>query len=249
MAIALSVLGASGKMGKRILQLALNDPEFQIVGCASRNVGHLGDSLLHIPHSSHPEAALAGCDVAIDFSSHEATYRHLEAAIGAKKALVLGTTGHTEEGRRAIKEAAKTIPILFSPNFSFGITVCLEMAERMGKALYGAYTIDIIETHHIHKKDQPSGTALALAGAIKEGKPVLEASSPRKKGEIVIHSVRTAEVVGEHQLIFECGHERIELKHTAHSRDAFAQGALIGAKFLAKQPPGLYSFKDLFKSE
>lgn len=255
MTIALSVLGVSGKMGKRILQLALNDPQFQIVGGASRNasagtLGHLiGDSNLHIPHSVNPETALARCDVAIDFSSHEATCRHLEAAVATKKALVLGTTGHSPEGHMAIEEAAKAIPILFSPNFSFGVAVCLEMAARLGKALYGECTIDIIETHHVHKKDKPSGTALAFADAIKEGKTILETTHPRKKEEIVIHSIRTGEVIGEHHLIFECGHERIELKHTAHSRDAFAQGALIGAKFLAKQPPGLYSFKDLFKSE
>ena len=127
MTIALSVLGASGKMGKRILQLALNDPRFQIVGGASRNatensLGHLiNDKDLYIPHSADPETALTDCDVAIDFSSHEATYRHLEAAVAAKKALVIGTTGHSAEGRRAIEEAAKTIPILFSPNFSFGM--------------------------------------------------------------------------------------------------------------------------------
>ena len=251
MAIALSVLGASGKMGKRILHLALNDPQFQIVGGSSRNategtLEHLiGKSGMHIPHSLNPETALTSCDVAIDFSSHEATRRHLEAAVAAKKALVLGTTGHSPDGLKAIEEAAKVIPILFSPNFSFGVAVCMEVAARLGKALYGSCSIEIIETHHVHKKDQPSGTALAFASAIKGGETI----HLRKKEEIVIHSIRTAEVVGEHQLIFECGHERIELKHTAHSRDAFAQGALIGAKFLAKQHPGLYSFKDLFNVE
>lgn len=250
MTIALSVLGATGKMGKRILQLALKDPQFHIVGATARaeTVGALtSEQGLDIPLSSDPKTAIANCDVAIDFSSQEALLMHLEAALIAKKALVIGTTGHGVEGRKSIEEAAKTIPILFSPNFSFGIALCLEAAARLGKALYGTCTIDIIETHHVHKKDRPSGTALAFANAIGDGKVVLaNAEPPRKKEEILIHSIRENDAIGEHVLIFECGHERIELKHLAHSRDAFAQGALLGAKFLGKQPPGLYSLKDLF---
>ena len=219
MTIALSVLGASGKAGKRILELASKDPEFVVVGALTRT------SYLDVSQ----------CDVAIDFTSPEATQRHLEAAIESKKPLVIGTTGHSPEGRKAIEEAAKSIPILFSPNFSFGIALCLEAVARFGSALQGSCTIDIIETHHIHKKDQPSGTAYAFAQAAGGG-------------NVKIHSIRAGEVIGEHTIIFECGHERIELKHTAHSRDAFAQGALLGAKFLSKKPAGLYSLKDIFIS-
>lgn len=221
MTIALSVLGASGKMGKKILELAHKDPLFVVVGVLTRT----------------SDLNMSQCDVAIDFTSHEATHRHLEAAINSKKPLVIGTTGHSPEGRKAIEEAAKSIPILFSPNFSFGIALCLEAVKRFGAALYGSCTIHIIETHHVHKKDRPSGTAYAFAHA-----------SGGRTEEIVIHSIRTGEVIGEHTIIFECGHERIELKHTTHSRDAFAHGALLGAKFLAKQTPGLYSLKDIFIS-
>jgi 4-hydroxy-tetrahydrodipicolinate reductase len=237
MAVALSILGASGKMGKRILQLAQKDPHFHMINLFSR-----------ADLSSDPVAPFASCDVAIDFTSHEATRNHLEGAILAKKALVLGTTGHPPETKRAIEEAAKVIPILFSPNFSLGIALCLEAAARLGKTLFGSCTIDILETHHTSKKDRPSGTALALAHAIGNGKGVMENTTthPRRKDEIVIHSVRSGEVVGEHTLIFESEYERIELKHTAHSRDAFAHGALMGAKFLAKQPPGLHSLKDVY---
>jgi 4-hydroxy-tetrahydrodipicolinate reductase len=253
MTIALAVLGASGKMGKRILQLAQKDQDFKIVAMGYRKEFFepisFPNSEMQITSSSHPRFAMVNCDVAIDFTSPETTRDHLEAAISTKKALVIGTTGHLPEAKRAIEEAAKIIPILFSPNFSFGIALCLEAATHFGKALFGACTIDILETHHVHKKDGPSGTALALAHAIERAKPVLEnnRTQPRKKDEIIIHSIRSGEVIGEHTLIFECGHERIELKHTAHSRDAFAQGALMGAKFLAKQPPGLYSLKDLFQ--
>lgn len=217
MTIALAILGASGKMGKRICQLAEQDPLFTIVGLRSR--GELSE--------------LGSCDVAIDFTSPEATGHHLEAALSAKKPLVIGTTGHQPEEKKAIQEAAQAIPILYSPNFSFGVALCLEAAAQISKRLFGACQITIYETHHIHKKDRPSGTALAFAQAVGSGPET-------------IHSVRSGEVVGEHTVVFECGHERIELKHAAHSRDAFAHGALLGAKFLAKQPPGLYALKDLF---
>ncbi len=217
MTTALAILGASGKMGKRILQLAEQDPQFHVVSLGFRD----------------KSVELESCDVAIDFTSPEATQHHLNAALRAKKPLVIGTTGHSPEQKNTIEKAAATIPVLYSPNFSFGIALCLEAAAQMGKRLFGSCKIDIYETHHIHKKDRPSGTALAFAQATRNGAEN-------------IHSTRSGEVVGEHTVVFECGHERIELKHTAHSRDAFAHGALMGAKFLAKQAPGLYSLKDLF---
>ena len=243
MTISLAVLGATGKMGKRILYLATKDPHFNIVGAVARND-------IDNAFSQTSEDVIPMCDVAIDFTSQEATTFHLEAAVKAQKALVIGTTGHSPESKRAIEESSKQIPILYSPNFSFGIALCLEAVARFSKVLGGRCTIDIVETHHVHKKDRPSGTAFAFAHAAAMGKTVVDApgSSPRKKEEIVLHSIRTGEVVGEHVIIFECGHERIEIKHTAHSRDAFAQGALLGAKFLVHQPPGLYSIKDLFQA-
>ena len=231
MTIALTIIGATGKMGQRVVQLAQKDSDFQIISV-----------------SKDPHFALTPCDVAIDFTSPEATAKHLEAAIRAKKALVIGTTGHSLEQKQLIQEATKTIPILYSPNFSLGMALCLETASRLGKILFGNSTIDIHETHHVHKKDRPSGTALALAKAIGDGKIIVEnnSSRPREKGEVLIHSVRSGETVGEHSIIFECEYERIEIKHTAHSRDSFAYGALLGAKFLVKQPPGLYSLKEMF---
>lgn len=234
MTVALTILGASGKMGQKVLQLARQDPHFHIAGLCSRNKNDL-------------LSALALCDVAIDFSSPDATAHHLEAALSAKKAVVIGTTGLSPQAKQAMENAARTIPILYSPNFSFGMALCLDAAARLGKVLFGRSAIDIHEAHHVHKKDRPSGTALALAKAIGNGKIIFEnkGSSPRRDEEIIIHSTRSGETVGEHSLIFECGHERIEIKHTAHSRDAFAHGALMGAKFLAKQKPGLYSLLDV----
>jgi 4-hydroxy-tetrahydrodipicolinate reductase len=254
MTIDLSVIGATGKMGKRLLELALNDPEFRITGASSRQQldsslsSLFADKGLQVPFFSDPLAAFRACDVAIDFTSHLATKNHLKAAIQVGKPLVIGTTGHSPKEKNEIKRASQTIPILYSPNFSFGMALCLSAAASFGKALYGTCAIDIVETHHIHKKDSPSGTAYALASAIGNGRVVTDSARapPRKNEEIAIQSIRSGETVGEHTIIFECGHERIELKHTAHSRDAFAQGALMGAKFLTSQPPGLYSLKDLF---
>lgn len=233
MVIAISVFGAAGKMGSRIIKQASHDLELKVIAGTAR-AGAAND--LGIPLFTHPDEALIGCDVAIDFSSKEAIRLHLTAAINAKKALVIGTTGHMQAELDAIADAAKFIPILYSPNFSFGVALFLDAAARFSKALQGTCTVDIIETHHIHKKDCPSGTALAIADAI---------GNPRDNEKVAICSIRRDEVVGEHSVIFECGDEQIELKHTAHSRDAFAKGALMAAKFLAKQSPGLYSLKDL----
>lgn len=236
MAIGIAVLGATGKVGSRIVDLAASDPQFSICQVASNL------------HRTDPLSLLQNCDVAIDFTTAAATAKFLAAAEQASKPLVIGTTGHSPEMKKAIEISSQTIPILYSPNFSFGIALCIQAVASFGKALFGTCTIDIVETHHVHKKDSPSGTALTLADAIGNGKKITAhtSSQPRNKEEIVIHSIRSGESIGEHLIIFEWGHERIELKHTAHSRDAFAQGALLGAKFLAKQPPGLYSLLDIF---
>jgi 4-hydroxy-tetrahydrodipicolinate reductase len=255
MTIGISILGATGKMGKRILHLALEDPQLRLIGASSQSSLNstlslqIEDVHVQLPLTSDPLIALQGCDVAIDFTFHEATKKHLHAALKAKKPLVIGTTGHSQEEIEEIAEASRSIPILYSPNFSFAVALCLDAVSRFGKALFGICDIDIVETHHVHKKDMPSGTSFAFAKAIGQGKIAKQNSLaiPRKKEEIAIHSIRSGKVIGEHIVIFECGHERIELKHTAHSRDAFAKGALMGAKFLVRQAPGLYSLKDLFE--
>lgn len=219
--IHLAVLGATGKMGRRVVELAGKDPSFCEVSPVKRTEVFEG---------------LEQCDVAIDFSLREATLSHVAAAVKARKPLVIGTTGHTEEELLAIEEASKHIPILHSPNFSLGIALCLDAVSRFGKVLNGA--IDVLETHHIHKKDSPSGTAKALAKAAVEGKA--------DKPEVAIRSIREGEVLGEHVVTFACGHETVELKHTVQSRDTFAAGALLAAKFLVGKKPGLYSLLDLY---
>lgn len=221
MPLSLCILGASGKVGKRVVALAAQDPAF-----------HVATEISRFNSSSAPQA-IAQADITIDFSSAEAIFSHLQAALIAQKPLVIGTTGHTSEGKKAIAEASHKIPILFSPNFSFGTALCLKAATQFSQILQGKGGVEIIETHHIHKKDSPSGTALALAQAI----------DPLKA--IPIQSIRSGEVLGEHILLFHLEHEKIELKHTILSRDVYASGALEAARYLYTCSPGLYTIEDI----
>jgi 4-hydroxy-tetrahydrodipicolinate reductase len=219
--IPLTILGSSGKMGKRLIELIASQPRFKIAGTCGRG--------------ECPSMALESCAVAIDFSHASATLEYLAAAVALKKPLVLGTTGHDTRTLEEIHKAAKIIPILFSSNFSFGIAFCLETVKRLAQALGDTVQIHITETHHITKKDIPSGTALTLA----------QAADIENKGTIPIHSIREADVIGEHRIVFEWGEERLEIKHQALNRDAFAQGALNGAAFLIGKAPGLYTGSEL----
>jgi 4-hydroxy-tetrahydrodipicolinate reductase len=189
--------------------------------------------------------------VIIDFSIYHAVKDNLEAALKHLKPIVIGSTGHSSEQKRAIEAAAKYIPVLFSPNFSLGMGLCFQAAHTFASHLKGHCHIDIIEVHHHQKKDIPSGTALALAHALEYGQVCQDMSiqSPRPKDSIVIHSIRSGETIGEHTIIFNCDNERIELKHQIFSRDAFARGALKSAKFLSKKTPGLYTFQDVFEEK
>lgn len=212
LSLTLALFGRSGKMGTRIEALAMRDFGFTVV--------HRG----------------APCDVAIDFSSKEGLHAHLAIAQSAAHPLVIGTTGFGEKEMSAMKHAAKTIPLLYSPNFSYGMTLFQQLASSLAHTLSNA-RIAIVETHHMQKKDAPSGTALMLA-------EILAQASKQSNQAIPIQSMRIGEVIGEHSVLFECGNERIEIKHTVHNRDAFARGALIAAKWLVGKPAGFYTFED-----
>ncbi len=193
-------------------------------------------------------------DCVIDFSHHSATNALLEFCMKRKLPLVLATTGQTEEELAAIRGAAETIPIFFAANFSLGIALLLELAKQAAAALPEA-EIEIVETHHDRKQDAPSGTALALAKAICEVRPESEIHcgrsgfGKRKPQEIGIHSLRLGNVVGEHEVILGTPYQTVTLKHEAHSRAVFAEGALAAAEFLVKKPAGLYAMQDMVSSE
>jgi 4-hydroxy-tetrahydrodipicolinate reductase len=238
------VSGACGKMGSRILALAKEDFDFRIVGALEANgkpeIGKEVFSRLKI--TDDLDALLVKGDVLIDFTTPEATLTHLRQVVKARKAVVIGTTGFTDQQMEEIHEASDVIPILLSPNMSVGVNQFFEIIRDVTKKIGREYKIEITETHHVHKKDAPSGTAKKLAEIIAEalkGKPA----------QIPTRSIREGEVVGIHTVTFTGSQERIELTHTADSRDTFALGALRAAKFIVGQPPGLYNMQDVLNQK
>jgi 4-hydroxy-tetrahydrodipicolinate reductase len=219
------LIGAAGRMGKTISDLANGDLEIDVVGQCD-----LGDPI---------ESAMKNCDVAIDFSSADAITEISAAALQHCKPLVIGTTGHSRGQRRLIEETAKSLPVVFASNFSIGVNVLFWLTRKAAEKLSGDFDAEIIETHHTMKKDAPSGTAKTLAEVLK--------AANRTQSEIPIQSIREGDVVGEHTVILSGPSERLELTHRAASREIFARGALRAAKWIINQPPGLYSMQDVLR--
>jgi 4-hydroxy-tetrahydrodipicolinate reductase len=215
------VIGAAGRMGKTVLDLARNDPEVEIVAECD-----LGDSI---------DAAMKNCDVAIDFSQADAINEICRDAVHYGKSLVIGTTGHSQQQRRTIEETAKSLPIVLASNFSVGVNVLFWLTRKAAELLGADFKPQIVEAHHQMKKDAPSGTAKTLAEILKAAWKI----------EIPVESIREGEVVGEHTVIFIGPAERLELTHRAASREIFARGALRAAKWIIGRPPGLYSMQDV----
>ncbi|HZH44166.1 MAG TPA: 4-hydroxy-tetrahydrodipicolinate reductase [Lysobacter sp.] len=225
--------GASGRMGQALLRLAAEGAPVTVVAAVSRStppqrvvdrVACFAASELH---------GVPAFDVAIDFSLPEGFDGILGLCLERGVPLVSGTTGLSAGQRTALEQAAARIPLLWAANFSVGVAVLSELVERAAAALQG-WDCDIVETHHIHKKDAPSGTALALGDCVGRG-----GARPRYA------SLRAGDIVGEHTVQFTALGERIELVHRATSRDVFARGALHAARRLIRRPPGLYRLRDL----
>lgn len=250
------VNGANGRMGRRILALAAEQPEaFRIVAGVNRHAGTVRE--LGIPADAPVLTALPvepGAAV-IDFSHHSAFPAVAAHCAAHGMALASGTTGISPEAlAAALGPAAARIACLHAGNMSVGVNVLLDVAARLSKALGVDYDIEITEAHHNQKADAPSGTALALADAItaatgrtrqdhvygREGQ-----TGARRKGEIGIHALRMGDVVGDHTIWWVGGGERITLGHVAHNRDIFARGALRAAAFLAAAKPGRYTMRDV----
>lgn len=260
MAIRLIISGCAGRMGSRIAALALSlgegsragsrDSVFSIAG-AIESAGHqalgkdagslLGLEALGIQVTDEAKAAISAGDVLIEFTRPEATVEHVRLAAQLKKPVVIGTTGLSEAQRSAIAEAAKTIPIVLSPNMSVGVNLLFELVRTAAQRLGLAYDVEVIEAHHKAKLDQPSGTAKRLAELLAESR-----RQPLEK--IPVHAIRAGDIVGDHTIVFAGTSERLELTHRAHSRDAFAVGALRAAQFLAHRPAGLYDMRDVLKA-
>lgn len=235
--IKLGVAGVCGRMGRRILDLASADKDFELtLALEKKGTPVIGRDLWKIKISSSPDGIFL-IDVFVDFTAPEATEVNLDYIARYKKALVLGTTGLSETQLKKVEEISRVVPVVFSPNMSVGVNVLFAMLPDLARRLGPDYGIEIVEAHHKAKKDAPSGTAKKLGQVLAE--------ATRK--EIPIHAVRLGDIVGDHTIIF-CGNsERIEIKHQAHSRDLFALGALKAAKWVFGKPAGLYSMQDVLR--
>ncbi|OGW61173.1 MAG: 4-hydroxy-tetrahydrodipicolinate reductase [Nitrospirae bacterium RIFCSPHIGHO2_01_FULL_66_17] len=257
-------MGASGKMGARLVALATETPGLA-VGAAVERAGHpslgrdageaSGAGPLGVAIGADVRAALSAGDVVIDFTTSAATLALLPQAVEAKIALVIGTTGLDAAGVEAIRSASSRIPIVFAPNMSLGMNVMFKVVADVARALGAGYDVEIVEAHHRQKKDAPSGTALALGRALADAaKHRLDEVAvyarhgdvgPRAAGEIGIQTIRAGDIVGDHTVLFGGLGERLEITHRASSRDTFARGALRAAQWLSDKSPGLYDMQDV----
>jgi len=262
--IKLVMAGATGRMGKTILHLASQDKGFKIVGGLEER-GHaalgqdlgpiIGQDLMGVKVTQDATAALKSADVLIDFSHFSALPENLKAAVRTHTAYVIGTTGIPSAMLRQIKNASHKIPIVQSPNMSVGVNLLFKLAALAGKVLDESYDLEIMEIHHRMKKDAPSGTAMKLLEILLKvrGRDIKKdvvygregETGVREKGKIGVLALRGGDVVGDHTVSFLGDGERIELVHKASSREAFARGALLAAKFLAKKKQGLYHMQNV----
>ena len=243
----LLISGLCGHMGSEVARLALAGYRgAELAG----GVDPFGYAESEIPCAPDFASAAADVDCIVDFSHHSGTHALLDFAVAHHLPLVLATTGQTEEELAAIQAASKEIPLFFAANYSLGIALLIELAKKTAAAMPEA-EIEIIEKHHNRKLDAPSGTALALADAIREVRPqatvVTGRSGHGKRApeEIGIHAIRMGNIVGEHEVIVGTPNQTITLKHEAHDRALFAEGALAAAEYLCGKPAGLYDMKSL----
>ena len=233
------LVGSAGRMGQAIIEAAKGDATILMAEQCE-----IGDAI---------EPALSHCDVVIDFSHADASDDICRAVSGQqKKALVIGTTGHSPEQRRRIEQCAESVPVVFASNFSVGVNALFWLTRRAAQMLGPDFDLEIVEMHHRMKKDAPSGTAVTLAEILKAEHKIANTRhgregqvGERSADEIGIHSIRGGDVVGDHTVIFAGTGERLELTHRATSRTTFAKGALRAAHWAVDRAPGLYSMEDV----
>jgi len=235
------IAGSRGRMGQALRACAARIPELKVVGAVDE-----GDDLAAIINQA---------DVVIDFSFHSATLGIAELCACNKKAVVIGTTGHSPEEKARIIALQSQIPMVMASNFSTGVNTLFWLTRRAAEILGPGFDLEVVEMHHRLKKDAPSGTAntlleiladvrkLQLEAALRHGRHGIVGE--RTANEIGIHALRGGDVVGDHTVIFANDGERVELTHKASSRDTFANGALRAAQWVGKQKPGLYNMQDV----
>jgi 4-hydroxy-tetrahydrodipicolinate reductase len=257
----IGIFGARGRMGDALIAAIAERADTSLAGGVDRT-GHpdIGTQLGHdtsLLLGDDVEALAAQADVLIDFSSPVALQKHLDVCVAKKRPIVIGTTGFELHHQMALDSAGQKIPLLQSFNMSLGVNVLAALVKQAAAVLGDAWDIEIVEMHHRHKVDAPSGTALLLGRAAAEGRGLSlpdnsergrdGITGARKKGAIGFASLRGGSVAGDHQVIFATDQERIEIGHRAENRMIFARGAVMAALWLTKQQPGRYDMKDMLK--
>lgn len=266
---AIVMIGAAGRMGRQVLSLAASQPDrYRIAGAVDhQDCPELGKPLAELIANGPEEVKIATKGpsdpepgtVVIDFSLPPSTIQHLSWARRHGLPEVIATTGFSDDQRREIEAATRDCPIVLTSNTSLGVNAFFALAEQAVKMLGPGYDLEIVEMHHRHKKDAPSGTARTLAERVAQARGLDYAQharhgrhgdvGARPDEEIGIHALRGGDVVGDHTLILAGPNERIEIRHQAQSRELFAQGALVIADWLKDRKPGFYSMKDVLGLE
>jgi len=235
------IVGSKGRMGQALLTCAARIPDLKVVAQIDQ-----GDDL---------SQSIRQGDVVVDFSFHSATLAVATLSAVEKKALVIGTTGHSDAERAQISNLKSQIPIVWSANFSTGVNALFWLTRKAAEILGPGYDLEVVEMHHRMKKDAPSGTAKSLAEILAQVRHLQLTQAARhgrvgivgerSSTEIGVHSIRGGDVVGDHTVIFASAGERLELTHRATSRETLANGALRAAQWVVPQPPGLYDMQDV----
>lgn len=263
MTIQIVIAGAAGRMGREVAAAAAELPDVTVIGGLLRPGSAAGNGWGQVPGLPVPGAVLdgdatallGGASALIDFSTPTGAVGYAHECANAGVAFVSGTTGLSEADLDELRIVARQVPVFYARNMSLGIAALLAALPAIATALDG-FDVEIVETHHRHKVDAPSGTALALAEAVVGGPPGpanghlnfgRHGIVPRRPGEIGIHAVRAGGNPGEHQIVFASDGEEVGLSHRAFSRRAYALGALSAARFVTSRPPGLYGMVDLMR--
>lgn len=259
----IAIVGAAGRMGKTLIEAVQNDEQCQLtVGTVLPDSSLVGADAGEVAGVGKNQVALAASlesggdfDVLIDFTSTDATMAHLDYCVANNKSIVIGTTGFSDEQKARIQAAGERIPVVFAPNMSVGVNLCFKLLDMAARVLGDTVDIEVIEAHHRHKIDAPSGTALGmgevLANALdrdlkecavygREG-----VTGERDRQTIGFETIRAGDIVGEHTVMFADIGERIEITHKASSRMTFAKGAIRAANWLTGKPASVYSMQDV----
>ena len=257
------IAGCSGRMGHALLEGVFADVELVLHGALDRannpqlgrDAGEFLGKVSNVKVTDDLAQALQGADVLVDFTRPEASVAYLEACKKANVKMIIGTTGFTAEQKQLIESAAQHVSIVFAPNMSVGVTLLINLVEQAAKVLNDGYDIEVVEMHHRHKVDAPSGTALRLGEAAAKGLGQRlddcaiyareGVTGEREAGKIGFATMRGGDVVGDHTVVLAGIGERVELTHKASSRATFALGALRAAKFLHEKQRGLYDMQDV----